>query len=173
MRTPRERFCAGTISLRTRSTRLWTTIALHTTAGIPQYMHPVVALLTNSVEMNVLGIAWPEFSHADREAIVAAYARAEHFKEDLIRAFYDGIRHKLETTFGNVKADCTGGQGFRVPAHELLQCHPRFAVEGLRNRTANAWRIQFTRRSVSRSEAPAPATASNAPTTANRSQCAR
>ena len=68
-------------------------------------MHPVVALLTNSVEMNVLGIAWPEFSHADREAIVAAYARAEHFKEDLIRAFYDGIRHKLETTFGNVKAD--------------------------------------------------------------------
>jgi hypothetical protein len=84
---------------------VWTAIALHTTPGIPQYMHPVVALSTNGVEMDVLGIAWPEFSHADREAIVAAYPRTEHFKEDIIQAFYDGIRHKPETTFGNVKAD--------------------------------------------------------------------
>jgi hypothetical protein len=84
---------------------VWTAIALHTTPGIPQYMHPVVALLTNGVEMDVLGIAWPEFSHEDREAIVAAYPRTEHFKEDIIQAFYDGIRHKPETTFGNVKAD--------------------------------------------------------------------
>jgi hypothetical protein len=27
------------------------------------------------------------------------------FKEDIIRAFHDGIKHKPETTFGNVKAD--------------------------------------------------------------------
>ena len=31
--------------------------------------------------------------------------RPEHFKEDIIQAFYDGIKHKPETTFGNVKAD--------------------------------------------------------------------
>src|SRR3979490_2437942 len=84
---------------------VWTAIALHTTPGIPQYMHPVVALLTNGVEMDVLGIAYPEFSDADREAIVAAYPRTEHFKEDIIQTFYDGIKHKPETTFGNVKAD--------------------------------------------------------------------
>ena len=84
---------------------VWTAIALHTTPGIPQYMHPVVALLTNGVEMDVLGIAYSEFSEADREAIVAAYPRTEHFKEDIIQAFYDGIKHKPETTFGNVKAD--------------------------------------------------------------------
>jgi hypothetical protein len=84
---------------------VWTSIALHTTPGIPQYMHPVVALLTNGVEMDVLGIAYSEFSDADREAIVAAYPRPEHFKEDIIQAFYDGIKHKPETTFGNVKAD--------------------------------------------------------------------
>ena len=84
---------------------VWTAIALHTTPGIPQYMHPVVALLTNGVEMDVLGIAYSEFSDADREAIVAAYPRTEQFKEDIIQAFYDGIRHKPETTFGNVKAD--------------------------------------------------------------------
>jgi HD superfamily phosphodiesterase len=84
---------------------VWTAIALHTTPGIPQHMHPVVALLTNGVEMDVLGIAYAEFSDADREAIVAAYPRTEHFKEDIIQAFYDGIKHKPETTFGNVKAD--------------------------------------------------------------------
>src|SRR5258706_4461959 len=84
---------------------VWTAIALHTTPGIPQYMHPVIALLTNGVEMDVLGIAYSEFSDVDRQAIVAAYPRTEHFKEDIIQAFYDGIKHKPETTFGNVKAD--------------------------------------------------------------------
>jgi len=84
---------------------VWTAIALHTTPGIPQHMHPVVALLTNGVEMDVLGIAYSEFSGADREAISAAYPRTEHFKEDIIQTFYDGIKHKTETTFGNVKAD--------------------------------------------------------------------
>ena len=84
---------------------VWTAIALHTTPGIPQYMHPVVALLTNGVEMDVLGIAYSEFSDIDREAVVAAYPRTQHFKEDIIQAFYDGIKHKPVTTFGNVKAD--------------------------------------------------------------------
>ena len=84
---------------------VWTAIALHTTPGIPQYMHPVVALLTNGVEMDVLGIAYSEFSDADREAIVAAYPRTERFKEDIIQAFYEGIKRKPQTTFGNVKAD--------------------------------------------------------------------
>ena len=84
---------------------VWTAIALHTTPGIPQYMHPVVALLTNGVEMDVLGIAYSEFSNVDREAIIAAYPRTEHFKEDIVQAFYDGIHHKPHTTFGNVKAD--------------------------------------------------------------------
>jgi HD superfamily phosphodiesterase len=84
---------------------VWTAIALHTTPGIPQYMHPLIALLTNGVEMDVLGIAYSEFTEADREAIVAVYPRTEHFKEDIIQAFYDGIRHKPGTTFGNVKAD--------------------------------------------------------------------
>src|SRR5271166_4140902 len=84
---------------------VWTAIAVHTTPGIPQYMDPVVALLTNGFEIDVLGITYSEFANADREAIVAVYPRTEHFKEDIIQAFYDGIKHKPETTFGNVKAD--------------------------------------------------------------------
>jgi hypothetical protein len=84
---------------------VWTAIALHTTPGIPRYMHPVVALVTAGVEMDVLGLTYPEYSQAEREAVVRAHPRSPHFKEDIIQAFYDGIRHKPETTFGNVKAD--------------------------------------------------------------------
>jgi hypothetical protein len=84
---------------------VWTAIALHTTPGIPQYMHPVIALVTAGVEMDVLGIAFSEFTDAEREAVVHAHPRSGRFKEEIIQAFYDGIHHKPDTTFGNVKAD--------------------------------------------------------------------
>jgi hypothetical protein len=84
---------------------VWTAIALHTTPGIPQHMHPVVALVTAGVEMDVLGLTYPDYSDQEREAVVHAHPRTEHFKQDIIRAFYDGIKHKPATTFGNVKAD--------------------------------------------------------------------
>jgi hypothetical protein len=84
---------------------VWMAIALHTTPGIPQYMDPVVALVTAGVEMDVLGIGYADFAEADREAVVRAYPRPAYFKEDIIRAFDDGIKHKPQTTFGNVKAD--------------------------------------------------------------------
>ncbi len=69
---------------------VWTAIALHTTPGIPQYMHPVVALLTAGVEMDVLGIDYASFADSDRNAVVQAYPRTTRFKEDILQAFYDG-----------------------------------------------------------------------------------
>ena len=84
---------------------VWTAIALHTTPGIPQHMHPVIALVTAGVEMDVLGIAFSEFTDDERQAVVHAHPRPVRFKEEIIQAFYDGIHHKPETTFGNVKAD--------------------------------------------------------------------
>jgi hypothetical protein len=84
---------------------VWTAIALHTTPGIPQHMHPVIALVTAGVEMDVLGIAFSEFTEAEREAVVRAHPRPVRFKEEILQAFYDGIHYKPETTFGNVKAD--------------------------------------------------------------------
>jgi hypothetical protein len=84
---------------------VWTAVALHTTPGIPQHMHPVVALVTAGVEMDVLGLSYPEYSDAERNAVVHAHPRGNHFKEDIIQAFYDGIKRKPDTTFGNVKAD--------------------------------------------------------------------
>jgi hypothetical protein len=95
--------------------RVWTAIALHTTPGIPQYMHPVVALVTAGVEMDVLGIDYSSFTDSDRNAVVQEFPRTPHFKEDILQAFYDGIKHKPETTFGNVKADVLADKdpGFR------------------------------------------------------------
>lgn len=84
---------------------VWTAIALHTTPGIPQHMHPVVALVTAGVEMDVLGLTYHDYSDAEREAVVRAHPRGDNFKENIIQTFYDGIKHKPDTTFGNVKAD--------------------------------------------------------------------
>jgi HD superfamily phosphodiesterase len=84
---------------------VWAAIALHTTPGIPQHMHPVVALVTAGVEMDVLGLTYHEYSDTEREEVVHAHPRSEHFKEDIIQTFYEGIKHKPHTTFGNVKAD--------------------------------------------------------------------
>jgi len=84
---------------------VWDAIALHTTPGIPKFKKPEVALVTAGVEMDVLGIGFAEFGKEQREQIVAAHPRGAHFKEHIIQAFFDGIKHKPETTFGNVKAD--------------------------------------------------------------------
>jgi hypothetical protein len=84
---------------------VWTAIALHTTPGIPEHMHPVIALVTAGVEMDVLGIDYTGFSDSDRDAVVHAHPRGDRFKERIIQTFYDGIKHKPDTTFGNVKAD--------------------------------------------------------------------
>jgi len=84
---------------------VWTAIALHTTPGIPQHMHPVIALVTAGVEMDVLGLTYSQYSEPVRDAVVQAHPRTPHFKEDIMQAFYDGIRSKPATTFGNVKAD--------------------------------------------------------------------
>ncbi len=85
--------------------KVWAGIALHTTPGVPEFMHPVIALTTAGVEMDVLGLTYDRYGDEVREAVVAAFPRTAQFKEDIIQAFYDGIRHKPDTTFGNVKAD--------------------------------------------------------------------
>jgi HD superfamily phosphodiesterase len=84
--------------------RVWTSIALHTTPGIPQFMEPEVALVTAGVEYDVLGIGYRDISDADRAEIVRLHPRPD-FKRRILQAFTEGIAPKPETTFGNVKAD--------------------------------------------------------------------
>jgi len=85
--------------------KVWTAIALHTTPGIPEFMAAEIALLTAGVEMDVLGINYHGYSDEQRQRVVDQHPRSPAFKEDIIQAFYEGIKNKPQTTFGNVKAD--------------------------------------------------------------------
>ena len=51
---------------------VWAAIALHTTPGIPQHMHPVIALVTAGVELDVLGIAYGDYADEVQQAVVSA-----------------------------------------------------------------------------------------------------
>jgi hypothetical protein len=84
---------------------VWDAIALHTTPGIPEHKEPEVALVTAGVEMDVLGIAYREFTQEQREAVVAAHPRGTSFKNDIIDAFYQGMKHRPDSTFGTVNDD--------------------------------------------------------------------
>jgi hypothetical protein len=84
---------------------VWTAIALHTTPGIPEHMRPTIALVTAGVEMDVLGIAYQDFSQEQRDHVCAHHPREANFKENIIDHFAQGIVRKPLTTFGNVKAD--------------------------------------------------------------------
>jgi len=81
--------------------QVWTSIALHTTPDIPKYMHPVVALLTAGVEMDVLGIDYSNFQEEDRAAISPYSAFQGRYFAGLFR--WD--KAQAGNDFGNVKAD--------------------------------------------------------------------
>lgn len=84
---------------------VWTAIALHTTPNIPHLMKPEIALVTAGVEMDVLGLGFGTVSDSDRQHVVEAHPRGTQFKQDIIEAFYQGNKHKPDSTFGNVNAD--------------------------------------------------------------------
>lgn len=84
---------------------VWDAISLHTTPGIPQHKKPEVALVTAGVEMDVLGLGYQDVPESQREAVLSAHPRGDHFKEKIIQAFYDGFSYKPDTTFGTVNDD--------------------------------------------------------------------
>jgi len=94
--------------------RVWDTIALHTTIGIAEYKEPEVALLYAGVGLDVMGEGYERLSAAHREAIVAAFPRTG-FKQRIIPTFFEGFRHKTDTTFGNIKADVCA---YMIPGFE-------------------------------------------------------
>src|SRR5258708_1033594 len=81
---------------------VWDAIALHTTPGIPEHKKAEVALVTAGVEMDVLGFAYEQFTPEQREAVVAAHPRGAVFKKNIIDAFYEGMKHRPDSTFGTV-----------------------------------------------------------------------
>lgn len=84
---------------------VWMAIALHTTPGIPEHMHPEVALVQAGAGMDVMGCAYDQFTEAQREAVIAAYPRGSDFEHGMIEAFYQGLKHRPDSTFGTFNDD--------------------------------------------------------------------
>lgn len=85
--------------------RVWLAIALHTTPGISQHLHPIAALTLKGVMMDLVGLDYDEFSEAQRGAVEAAFPHPPQFTEHLLQALYDGLKHRPETTQGTGLAD--------------------------------------------------------------------
>ena len=84
--------------------KVWLSIALHTTPGIPEFLAPEVALVTAGVETDVLGIERDELSSEALVAVTAAHPRP-NFKQRILTAFNDGMKHRPNSTFGTVNDD--------------------------------------------------------------------
>lgn len=85
--------------------RVWAAIALHTTPGIPHYMHPEIALLHGAAGMDVAGRGYADFTREEREAVTALYPRGAEFEPGIIDEFYIGLKHRPGSTFGTLNDD--------------------------------------------------------------------
>jgi hypothetical protein len=88
----------------TAARKVWLSIALHTTPSVPEFLEPEIALVTAGVETDVLGIGRNDLSSDAIVAVTAAHPRPD-FKNRILRAFTDGMKHRPRSTFGTVNAD--------------------------------------------------------------------
>jgi hypothetical protein len=84
---------------------VWNAVALHTTPGIPQFMRPEIALVQAGAGMDVAGRGYEQFTDEQREAVIAAFPREADFQHGIIDAFYQGMKHRPDTTFGTFNDD--------------------------------------------------------------------
>ena len=84
---------------------VWNAIALHTTPGVPEFMRPEIALVQVGAGMDVAGRGYDQFSDAERAAVVTAFPREADFKHGIIEAFYQGMKHRPDSTFGTFNDD--------------------------------------------------------------------
>ena len=84
--------------------KVWLSIALHTTPGVPQFLDPEIALVNAGVETDVVGIGRDELSEEAISAVTAAHPRPD-FKNRILVAFNDGMKHRPDSTFGTMNDD--------------------------------------------------------------------
>ncbi|HEY4456499.1 MAG TPA: HD domain-containing protein [Pseudonocardiaceae bacterium] len=106
---------------------VWTAIALHTTPGIPGRMGPEIAAIHLGVLTDVVGFGLDALDADQVAEIVAAHPRGD-FKNEFLRTYFDGLKHRLETTVGTVNSD--------VVSHFLPDFRPTTSVERI---VGSAW----------------------------------
>lgn len=83
---------------------VWDAIALHTSPGIAEYKEPEVALLNYGAALDVVGQGYDRLSESNREEIIRQFPRTD-FKKKMIPTFFDGFKHKPQTTYGSINED--------------------------------------------------------------------
>ncbi|MEV4202924.1 HD domain-containing protein [Micromonospora globbae] len=83
---------------------VWTAIALHTTPGIPDRMGPEIAITQLGVLTDVIGLGLDGLERDRVAEIVAVHPRGD-FKNEFLRAQFDGFKDRPETTNGTVNSD--------------------------------------------------------------------
>ena len=91
-------FARGDIDL------VWEAIALHTTPAVPGRMAPVIATTNLGVLTDVVGSGLDDLDPALVEEVVARHPR-DGFKADFPVAYFEGQKHRPQTTYGTVNAD--------------------------------------------------------------------
>jgi hypothetical protein len=84
--------------------RVWTTIALHTTPGIPDRMCPEIATMYLGVLTDVVGFGLDGLHDDQVSEILAVHPRGD-FKNEFLQAYFDGLKNRPNTTNGTVNAD--------------------------------------------------------------------
>ena len=102
--------------------KVWLSIALHTTPGVPEFMEPEIALVTAGVETDVLGIDRDDLSVEAIQSVTAAHPRPD-FKNRILRAFTDGMKHRPRSTFGTSMPMCCNTSTIRSSGPPLLLVH--------------------------------------------------
>jgi hypothetical protein len=83
---------------------VWLGIALHTTPEVPSRLDPEIALLAAGVKTDVVGLGRDDLAPDAIDAVIAAHPRPD-FKNRILAAFNDGMKHRPETTYGTMNAD--------------------------------------------------------------------
>jgi HD superfamily phosphodiesterase len=84
--------------------KVWLGIALHTTPEITGRLDPETALLAAGVMTDVVGVGRENLTTEAIDAVIAAHPRPD-FKNRILAAFNDGMKHRPDTTFGTMNDD--------------------------------------------------------------------
>jgi HD superfamily phosphodiesterase len=84
--------------------KVWLGIALHTTPEVTGRLDPVTALLAAGVKTDVVGVGRKNLTAEAIDAVTAAHPRPD-FKNRILAAFNDGMKHRPDTTFGTMNDD--------------------------------------------------------------------
>jgi HD superfamily phosphodiesterase len=84
--------------------KVWLGIALHTTPEVTGRLDPETALLAAGVKTDVVGVGRENLTTEAIDAVTAAHPRPD-FKNRILVAFNDGMKHRPDTTFGTMNDD--------------------------------------------------------------------